>query len=274
MRKHRRQMSRRASFTLLATGLFVLVAAAAVVGQSSEERATVTAWQALAPLTIDGDLSEWNTSTPLVLEDESQLIRDGDYWNGPDDLSARVYLMWDEDNLYIGAEVTEDTPFGAIAMLPIDDNDNFTLYISTNPNADPGRTAYESTDFRLILVTDDLFWDTAFDRSAVPDLQGFWSKGMDGSQDVLTGYERAAQPTEVGYVLEMKIPWSNFSNKNIPLFVPGEGVSIGFDLVITDIAYPCPGTEFIPQIAWTGDATVVINPSVWGTLEFQSEPSE
>lgn len=267
-------MGRRASFTLLATGLFVLVAAAAVVDQNSEVRATATAWKVLESIVIDGDLSEWNTSTPLVLEDESQLIRDGEYWSGLDDLSARVYLMWDEDNLYIGAEVTEDTPFGAIAMLPIDDNDNFTLYLSTNPDADPDRTAYETTDFRLILVTDNLYYDTAFDRSMVSDLQGFWSMGMDGSQDVLTGYERVARATEVGYVLEAKIPWSNFSNKNIPLFVPSEGVSLGFDLVITDIAYPCPGTEFIPQIAWTGDATVVIDPSAWGTLEFQSEPSE
>lgn len=272
-----RTPQRRNRLGICANALLVcllLTIALTSVAQNQEEHVTATAWKVLEPIVIDGDLSEWNTSTPLTLEDESQLIRDGDYWNGPDDLSAKVYLMWDESSLYIGAEVTEDTPFGAIAMLPIDDNDNFALYISTNPDADSERTAYEATDFRLILVTDDLYWDTAFDRSAVSDLQMFWSKGMDGSQDVLTGYERVAQPTEVGYVLEMKIPWSNFSNKNIPLFVPSEGLSIGFDFVITDIAYPCPGTEFIPQIAWTGSAALLHNPSVWGVLTFRSQAEE
>ncbi len=240
-------------------------------GSAAAERATAIAWKAPGNLVIDGDLSEWNRSAPIVLNDASQLIRDADFWGGPDDLSAKVYVMWDEENLYIGAEVVEDTPFGAIAMLPIDDNDNFAIYISTNPNADPNRTAYESTDFRLILVTDDLNWDTAFDRSAVSDLKGFWSIGMEGSSDVLKGYERAATPTETGYILEMKIPWINFSNENIPVFVPEEGQRIGFNIVITDIAYPCPGTEFIPQIAWTGDASLTTNPSVWGFLEFRSE---
>jgi len=260
--------------SVLAACFLVLFAMLPVTGQSLEERASALAWEVLEPIVIDGNLSEWNTSTPLVLESETQLIRDGDYWGGPDDLSAKVYLMWDEANLYIGAEVTEDTPFGAIAMLPIDDNDNFALYVSTNPEADPERKAYESTDFRVILVTDNLFFDTAIDRSMVSDLQGFWSKGMEGSSDVLKGYERAAQPTEVGYVLEAKVPWSNFSNKKIPLFVPGVGVSIGFDLVITDIAYPCPGTEVIPQLAWTGDETLVANPSAWGTLRFESTAAD
>lgn len=45
--------------------------------------------------------------------------------------------MWDEENLYLAADVTEDTPYGAIEMLSLDGEDNFKVYISTDPTADP-----------------------------------------------------------------------------------------------------------------------------------------
>lgn len=237
---------------------------------AAEGRAAATAWRVQGPITFDGSLSEWNLSSPLLLQTASQLILDAEYWAGPEDASAKIYLMWDETSLYIGAEVTEDTPFGAIAMLPIADNDNLALYISTDPGADLERTTYTSTDFRLILVTDNLYWDNAFDRSMVSDLKQFWSMGMDGSQNVLTGYEHAARATEMGYTMELKIPWANFSNRKIPILVPADGMSIGFNLVLTDIAYPCPGTEVIPRLAWTGDATLMVNPSIWGVLTFRA----
>ncbi len=59
------------------------------------------------------------------------------FWQGENDLSATVYVMWDEENLYLAADVTEDTPYGAIEMLPLDGEDNFKVYISTDPTADP-----------------------------------------------------------------------------------------------------------------------------------------
>jgi len=250
--------------------LFLLVTPSSAAPDGLE----AIAWLAESPIAIDGDLGEWNRSSPLVLNDRAQLIKDGDYWAGPSDLSARVYVMWDDSNLYIGADVTEDTPFGAIDMLPIANNDNITLYLSTNPEADPLRTSYQSTDFRVILVIDNLHFDNAIDRSMVADRQGFLSLGMDGGESVLRGYERAARQTTTGYTFEAKIPWSNFSNTNIPLFRPEVGARIGFDIAITDISYPCPGTEFIPVMAWTGDASLVRNPSVWGVLRFEAAPSK
>jgi len=236
---------------------------------AAAERPTVIAWRAEEPLVIDGDLGEWNTSSPIVLKDEEQLIRHGHVWMGPDDLSAEVYVMWDEENLYIGANIVEDTPFGAIAMLPIDGNDNIALYFSTNPQADPDRIEYETTDWRVIMVLDNYYWDTGIDRSMVKDKQLFWSRGMDGGESVLAGYEAAAIETAVGYTFEAKIPWQNFTNSSIPLYTPREGDRISFNVVITDIDYPCPGTEYVPQIAWTGDYTLNQNPSVWGILVFK-----
>lgn len=235
------------------------------------EAPTATAYKASAPITVDGDLSEWTLDSPIVIDQESQVIRDLSFWQGASDLSCTVYVMYDETNLYLAVDVTEDTPFGAIEMLPLDGEDNFKIYISTDPAADPARTEYGTNDFLLYLIVDNNYWDTAFDRSMIEKdyLERFTSKGMDGGEDVLEGYERAAATTSTGFIFEAVIPWANFSNDRIPVYTPASGDTIKFDFAITDISYPCPGTEYIPQMAWTGDLSINTNPSLWGNLTFE-----
>lgn len=121
------------------------------------EQPTATAHKATTPIVIDGNLDDWNTSSPIVIDQEAQVIRDVSFWQGENDLSATVYVMWDEENLYLAADVTEDTPYGAIEMLPLDGEDNFKVYISTDPTADPARTAYGANDFLLYLIVDNSY---------------------------------------------------------------------------------------------------------------------
>jgi len=179
--------------------------------------------------------------------------------------------MWDEENLYFAADVTEDTPYGAIDMLPLDGEDNIKLFLSTDPTADPARTAYGTNDFMVYLLVDNEFWDTAIDRSMVEkDLrQRFVSKGMGGGESSLEGYEAAASTREGGFFFEAKIPWAAFSNSNIPVYTPQAGEQIRFDVAITDISYPCPGTNYVPQMAWSGTIDINTNPSLWGLMTFE-----
>ena len=94
-------------------------------------------------------------------------------------------------------------------------------------------------------------------------------EGMDGGEDVLEGYEKFAIASTTGYIFEVKIPFVNFSNNKIPQYTPKSGDVVKFDVAITDISYPCPGTEYIPQIAWCGDININTNPSLWGNLQFE-----
>ena len=237
----------------------------------AEETPTATAFKVTAPITVDGNLDEWNLDSPMVIDQDAQVIRDVSFWQGATDCSCKTYVMWDETNLYLAVDVTEDSPFGAIEMLPLDGEDNFKVFISTDPAADPARTAYGTNDFLLYLIVDNNYWDTAFDRTMVGKeaLQRFTTKGMDGGENVLEGYEKAASLTTTGFIFEAVIPWANFSNSKIPVFVPKLGDQIKFNFAITDISYPCPGTEYIPQMAWTGDIGINSNPSLWGTLIFE-----
>ena len=241
------------------------------------ERPGIVAHKA-AGIVIDGNLGEWNLDSPAVVEEASQTIRDGHFWQGPDDCSAKFYLSWDEDNLYIAADVTENTPLGAIEMLPIDGEDNLMLYISTDPNADPNRTEYGTNDFMIYFVMDEGDWSTAVDRSMLPkDVMKsvrFKSIGMDGGENVLPGYECAVEMTVKGFTWEAVLPWSALSMENtkqdkkcsLEKYVPASGDVLLCNFEITDIDYPCPGTEYIPQLAWSGSAKITANPSLWGSV--------
>jgi hypothetical protein len=249
----------------------VLALCAAPASAREDTASLATAYKAERPPVIDGVLDEWKLDSPIAITEPYQVIRDLSFWQGPQDLGCTLYVMWDEDNLYLAADVSEDTPFGAIEMLPLDEEDNFKLYISTDPTADPDRAAYGTNDFLVYLIVDNIYWDTAIDRSMVEkdSRQRFVSKGMEGGESVLEGYQRAAKVTDGGFIYEAVIPWAVFTNNNIPVFTPKPGDQIKFDFALTDISYPCPGTEYIPQIAWCGNLGINTNPSLWGALVFE-----
>jgi len=59
------------------------------------------------PPTIDGDLREWATATPLHLDrPEYAQASFGNPWS-PQDCSATTYLQWDAESLYVAAEVRD-----------------------------------------------------------------------------------------------------------------------------------------------------------------------
>lgn len=250
-----------------AAGALAVLTLAVPVMAEEAPRPNITAYKNES-ITIDGKLDEWNLDSPAVVKDAAQVIRDVVVWQGENDCSASFYLAWDEENLYMAADVTEDTPLGAIEMLPIDGEDNLKLYISTDPNADPERTEYGTNDFLVYFVMDEPYWDTAIDRSMVPkeSRQRFVSTGMDGGESVLEGYTCAVQMTTTGFIWEAVIPWACFSNKNIEVYAPQAGDTLSCNFAITDISYPCPGTEYIPQLAWNGSLKINSDPSQWGTV--------
>ena len=242
--------------------VFALTSAAFAATDATAEAYKMTEFN------LDGKLDEFKKDSPLVLDQPEQVVRDIVIWKGPEDLSATFYLGWDEEYIYIGAEITEDTPYGAIETLPLDGIDNIELFLSTNPADDPDRTEYATNDFMIYLSMDGEYWDNAIDRSMVPkdNRQRFISQGMDNGESVLEGYECASVQTATGFTWEGRIPWACFSNNKIEVYTPQAGDELNFNILVTDIDYPCPGTEYIPQIAWTGTQEMLVSPNAWGRI--------
>src|SRR5262245_56651988 len=62
-----------------------------------------------AKITIDGALTDWPNLPPLLLTDPRQDSGSQmEAWRGPRDLAAHVFQVWDSEDLYVGAVVSDD----------------------------------------------------------------------------------------------------------------------------------------------------------------------
>ena len=63
-----------------------------------------------AGIVVDAEASDWDGTEPVVLNARHQVLPpDNAGWNGPDDLSMRLHLAWDDESLFLLVRVTDDT---------------------------------------------------------------------------------------------------------------------------------------------------------------------
>jgi len=84
--------------------------------------ATYYATKRVAPIRIDGDLSDWSGVKGFRMDQEKYFFvgqgMSSSKWKGPQDLSATFKVQWDEQYVYIAVEVTDDNvtePHGSLA---------------------------------------------------------------------------------------------------------------------------------------------------------------
>ncbi len=66
----------------------------------------VEAIRASSPPVIDGVLGEWtDVAQPLLVMSTANILRGAAGWGGPDKDSFRGFVMWDDQNLYVAADV-------------------------------------------------------------------------------------------------------------------------------------------------------------------------
>ncbi|MCJ8330577.1 MAG: hypothetical protein MJH11_11400 [Lentisphaeria bacterium] len=83
-------------------------------------------------ITIDGDLSEWNLEklTPVPFGRGFTLYPGGVKHKGPEDTNARLYTLWDNENIYLALVVSDDVSVvrANTASIWVDDNIMLGLY--------------------------------------------------------------------------------------------------------------------------------------------------
>ena len=99
-----------------------LGASVGVQGSSPCSWAKYYALKRTAPVTIDGDLSEWTKVTGSSMAQEKYFFvgqgMSSAKWKGPEDLSATFKVQWDDEFLYIAVDVVDDQvtePHGSLA---------------------------------------------------------------------------------------------------------------------------------------------------------------
>ena len=166
-------------------------------GPDKRPKFSMIAYHFTNPPQIDGRLGEWKQDRYLI---ESVVFGKSNH-SGPDDLSGRAMLGWDDNNLYVGIRVIDDKYVQNAKKADLFKGDSLDILLDTNVPKDYYLGALNGDDFQLGISP----------GSPNPNVNVeayiWFPKSSEASRgDVIT----SARTREDGYVVESAIPWSIF----------------------------------------------------------------
>lgn len=212
----------------------------------------VEAVRLASPPTIDGSLGEWGGVPTYV---SAFRVFSAPSWNGTEDLTAVWRLAWDNANLYIGVEVTDDIHVQTQTGNLIYRGDSVDIQFDTNRTGDFG-DGVSPDDFQITFSPGDF--------ATLPPSAFRFQGRTDGSILDAPGGNNVtvdAVQTATGYILEAAIPWSDLN------LTPQEGLVIGIALNASD--NDSPGTAVQEVMISHVSTRTLTDPRGWGTLTLQ-----
>ncbi len=104
-----------------------------------------------APVVVDGDLSDWDQLAFHVPE-PAEIDVDADSWTGPDDCSWRFGVEYDDENLYVAVEVTDERRIYLGANAWSQDGLELRVDGRSDPERSRGRDASRSVEERVFVA--------------------------------------------------------------------------------------------------------------------------
>lgn len=216
--------------------------------------------RARTPVLMDGALSEWDLepSACLYLGSREQYCFSDMQWDGPQDASARVMLLWEPEWLYLAATVQDDLLSDTATGAEVYQNDGFELYFDTNPLDDPLKTTY------------------------TPDVHQ-WGVCASGGEAVVYRWSQRSGPSEKGkacirqipggYVVEARIPAEELTAADGSSTFSGSfhaGLHFGFTIALNDDDSPDTTHPFHQdlQLQWSRRRNAFLNPQSFADLFF------
>ena len=160
------------------------------------------ALHAPSPPSIDGDLGEWSAAQPLSATTTANIVRGAAGWGGPDKDAFVGYVMWDEQNLYIGARVFDPEHRQEEIGPSVWKGDTLWIYLDTNRDR-------STVELKLTLAQ-------------TPEGPQVWNwKGNSFVRDVKLAWKGG----EGSYIYEASMPWEALGVPRIET-----GKEMGLDL--------------------------------------------
>lgn len=158
------------------------------------------------------------------------------------DLSAEYKLCWDEQNLFVFVQITDNVRMDDSGT-SISDDDGIELYVDLDNSKN---TSYGVDDFKYRFAYND-------------------SMVYERIHNAVQGVNFAMVPTDDGYLTEISFPWTTFG---IP---PRDNYLIGFEIQVND---DDDGGARDAKIAWWGmEDNAHQNPSAFGTIKLKNAVS-
>ncbi|MFH1368413.1 MAG: CIA30 family protein [Elusimicrobiota bacterium] len=209
------------------------------------DKKPVAAAKLTSPVDIDGNAGEWARS-PVVRITKAGAV-EGEVKSNAD-LSADIYLGWDDSALYIFCDIKDDVPLkNSLKEGELWNGDALELVFGANPEDSPRRVNFTTSDYQLIINPGNGLGKKPYIWNAT------LRKLAEGSV--------AVKKKSGGYAVEAAIPFSNFGR-----FKPQPGKKYGFNFAIDD---GDNGEVRESQSVWFGNKEFFRNPSVWNQITFQ-----
>ncbi|MCL4870206.1 MAG: hypothetical protein KJ063_14675 [Anaerolineae bacterium] len=209
----------------------------------------VGAFRFETPPAINANLADWPSDWPTYRS--AYRVYTHPTWDGTDDVDAVWRLGWDNNNLYIIVEVTDDIHVQTQTGNQIFRGDSVDIQFDTDRsndaaglNIDNFQITLSPGDFNTIPPSAFRFQGTAQGR--ILDAPG-------GHRVIL-----AAQPTALGYIIEAAIPWSDLN------LTPTTGLVIGLALNVNDNDQV--GQAVQEMMKSHVPTRTLTDPTGWGTL--------
>ncbi len=231
----------RAKHTDVTVADYTPTAAAAVLPRCECPRAP-------APITVDGDLSEWEKVPAIVLDKAESARNESGKWAGPQDCSGSMRMCWDSEYLYLAFDVTDDVFNQPFTGSDIWGGDCVQFAFDPIEERTKGRYAPNEQEYTAALTSDGpLLYRTG--------------------QPVPVKSAKLAivhKPGSGGAFYEIGIPWSEMA----PL-APGLMSSFGFTFCINDSD---AGKDLKSWLEWTPGICSGKDASRFGQAAFDFVP--
>ncbi len=205
-------------------------------------------WSAKMEIT-NGEVVKWIRAVPIYVNTLSSRVESGAV-TSPQDLSAVLYTLWDEQQLYIAALVTDDQVVTQHEGADMWQDDTLELWVDCRHDA-VTHTLSQDDEYQLGFSPASKYRNHAI----------AWAWRNPDTQSVIAAMQVASVLMPNGYVLEASVPWSVLHGCH-----PSLGGMIGFNISLADK----DEDQLWSHITWSGQ--LHSDPSQFGHLYFMDAP--
>ncbi|HEY0603803.1 MAG TPA: sugar-binding protein [Herpetosiphonaceae bacterium] len=158
--------------------------------------------RAPAALTVDGRPDEWSAAPVVAVDTPQQILRGTQSWRGPETDSFRLRLMWDEQKLYLLAEVRDPSHEQTGRGPGVSGGDTLWLYL--DPEGRGARIGAKLTLAQTTAGPEVWDWKAGF---PLPDAQLAWAESSGGYtyEAALTWESLRARGIAAGKTLSVEV---------------------------------------------------------------------
>jgi serine/threonine protein kinase len=205
----------------------------------------VFAYYTHQPPALDGILDEWTGNEYAV----NYVVYKPENWQGAADLSARFYIAWDHNFLYLGLDVDDDQHVQAATGKDLYQGDDVEIQIDADLLGDLSQVELSDDDGQVGLAVKDLL-------SGQYEAYIWRPPSREGPLNVSLAARPISNPA--GYVLEVALPWSALN------LSPRVETPYGFCLSLADT--DTPGLQEQQGMVSSAPERKWGDPTTWGTL--------